>query len=368
VLDTGDLYHRLNTISEGEREAADVKADLYMKAYSKAGCKGLGIGDRDVGGFGVAGLKKLEAKGKFPFLCSNLTDVDGKPVFTPYTVVEAAGYKVGIFALLTPGANLMEKEKYRFVPPVESAKAMVEKLKNEKVDAIILLAHLDKRDVEKVIAEVADISVVLGGQSMSHSRSLERLGNTWWAEAGQKSKHVNVITLNVVEPGLKPFVVREESDKLKTELAGLDNRIKRYVKLAQGPATPGTRSASKGRFQGVISSLVKQREGLAARTGELKQEDPNAPFLAFEAVPLNKKQREDEEVAGWVTTYNAKYDTKAKRPGLGHGGSRKGVSRTPTSRKIPHEAIRAVGGLKGTKGGAMKSGMDKATTPAKKDK
>ena len=367
MLDSGDLYHRLNTISEGEREAADVKADLYMKTYSKAGCKGLGIGDRDVGGFGVAGLKKLEAKAKFPFLCSNLTDVDGKPVFTTHTVVDAAGYKVGIFALLTPGANLTEKEKYRFVPPVESAKAMVEKLKSEKVDAIVLLAHLDKRDVEKIVAEVEGISMVLGGQSMSHSKSLERLGNTWWTEAGQKSKHVNVVTLNVVEPGLKPFVVREESDKLKTELAGLDNRIKRYVKLAQGPSTPGTRSSNKGRFKGVIASLVKQRKALAARAGQLKQEDPNAPFLAFEAVPLNKKQREDEEVAGWVTAYKTKYDTKPKRPAMSRG-SRKGITRNPTNRKIPHAAIRALGGPKGKMDGVKKDGSGKAPAPVKENK
>jgi 2',3'-cyclic-nucleotide 2'-phosphodiesterase (5'-nucleotidase family) len=353
VVDSGDLFFKQNTLPDGLKIATDAKADVMLRILAKQDCKAAAVGDRDLGIYGVEGLKKLTEKASFPFLCANLVDDKDKPVFTPHVLVEAAGFKIGIFALLTPGANLDNKEKYKLVDPGKVARTQVDELIKKKADVIVVLTHLDRRDAEKMLKDIEEIDLLLGGQSMGTNQYLERIGNAWWADAGQKGKYVNFITLNMAK-GKRPFVVREEAAKLKLELEKLDQRIARYVKMSKGPAKPNTRTASKDRFKGVISSLVRQRDQIAVKAQNLTKASPDAPFLSFQAVAMNKKLRDQEETKKWVEEYKSKHDTKPSRSHVKQVKSAVKHGIKPT-RTIPHKAIRTMGktGLK--KGGPAKT-------------
>jgi 2',3'-cyclic-nucleotide 2'-phosphodiesterase (5'-nucleotidase family) len=351
VLDSGDLFVTTNTLTDAQKEATLAKADLLVRSFNKQACKGVGIGDRDLGALGVAGLQELAKKAEFPFLCANLVHrKDNKPVFTPHVVVEAAGVKLGLFGLVTGGANVPEKDDYNLLPPVDAAKAQVKALEAAGVDAIILLAHLDQRDAQTVVAEVPGIDVVLGGQSMGSSRFLERMKDSWWVESGQKGKNVGIVVLNLTEGGKRPFVVREEAAKLKEELTALDSRIQRYVKLANGPERPGTRSGNKDRFKGVVSSLVRQRDELAAKAVNISKAAPDAPFLSLDMVGMSKKLRDHEETAKWVEEYKAKYEQKGNAAMSRRGTQPVSRATARPGRAVPHKAIRTLG--PGTAGAA----------------
>lgn len=316
MLDSGDMFLESNGIVEGQKEAVAARADLFIKAYNKSGVAAYGLGDRDLSALGVEGLKALAKKAQFPFLNANVVDKDGKPVFTPTLVVEVAGFKVGVFGIVTGGAEFPEKEQYKLKDPTEATKAAVADLGNQGVDAIVMLAHLDRPDADAIVKAVPGIDVVLGGQSMGSSQGLDPVGAGFWAEAGQKGKFLNIITLNLSAKGHKAFVVREAAAKLKAEVAELDDRIRRYSKLQNAPSVPGTRTADPGRFKGVVESMLKHRATLEEKAAKLAKVPEDAPFLSFTAVPMNKALRDDTEVAGWVTEYETKY------PPAGHGVTR----------------------------------------------
>ena len=364
MLDSGDLFHTTNALAETQKEAVMAKAELLLNAYAGQGCAGLGLGDRDVGALGVKVLKGLADKAKFPFINSNVvTAKDNKPVFTPNVVVERAGMKIGVFGILTAGANLIEKEEYDILPPVGTARAQVEELKAAGAEVIVMLAHLDKRDAQAVVKGVSGIDVVLGGQSMGTSRFIERLEESWWIEPGQKGKHLAIITLNMTKGGKGPFVVREESSKLSGELKAVDQRIERYVRLANGPSKPGTRSGNKDRFKGVITSLERQRKELAAKAAKIAKVASDAPFLSLEMVAMSKKLRDDEEIGKWVSEYKAKYDQKKGRSASRPHPSRALSRKVRPGRALPHTAIRAAGPLK--KSGSTGGTAGKPTTVKK---
>ena len=282
----------------------------------------MGLGDRDLGALGVDALKELAAKATFPLLNANVVDLEGKTVFTPFTVVTAGGFKLGLFGLVTGGAQLPgdDATKYKVLPPAEATKAAVEGLAKEEVDAVILLSHLDKRDLKNVLKAAAGIDLVLGGQSPGTSRSIDSVGDTWAVETGQKGQNLGMILLNMPEGAKRPFVVREASKKLTQELATIDQRIKRYKKMLEGPERPGTRTQNKSRFKSIIQTMLKQREDLVARAENLKKARDDAPFLAFELLPVKKELADDPELSKLVEEY------KTKHPKAPHG--RPNVGRT----------------------------------------
>jgi len=311
------MFTLSNGIPEGEKELTQTRAELFINSYNKQKVAGYGLGDRDVSAFGIDGLKTLAAKAQFPFLCSNLVDMEGKPVFVPHVVVAAAGYRIGVFSILTGGAEVAEKDKYKVLPSIEAARVEVAALDKEGVDAVVMLAHMDKGDTENLAREVPGIDLFLGGQSMGSSQVLEPLGTGFWAEAGQKGKFLNIIVLNLTTPGHKQFVLREEADKLRKELAELDDRIKRYSKLQGVQGAPGTRTADPARFKGVVDTMLKRREGLAQKAAGLTKVKDDAPFLSFESVAMSKTLRDDTETAKWIEEFEKKYPQAASG---GHGG------------------------------------------------
>lgn len=322
--------------------ALDAKIELFTKAFKKQNLAALGVGDRDLSILGVEGLKEKFKDAGFPLLCANILDKDGKPVFTPFKVVEAAGFKIGLFGLVTGGANIKDTEKYKLAPPAEAAVAAVEELKKQGVDAIVLMAHLDRRDAHIVADKIPEIDIILGGQSMGTSRFLEAQGSAWWVDSGQKGKYVNYVVMHMPDGAKRPFVVREEAKKLKDELKSLDSRIERYVQIAGRGPRPGTRTQNMDRFKNIIKSLVKQREELALRAEKLTKPREDAPFLALETVPMNKKLRDDDEVGGWVQAYEKNHPAKL--------GGRHKAKRSPKAKRtrtaVPHESVRNARGLR----------------------
>ena len=343
MVDTGDLLHMHTNIPDGDRAALDAKISLFIKGFEKHNLAALGVGDRDLALLGVDGLKEKFKDAKFPLLCANVVDTAGKPAFTPYKMVESAGYKIGLFGLVTGGAEPKDKDKYKLESPTDTAVKVVEELKKEGAQAVVLLAHLDRRDCLAIAEKVPDVDIILGGQSMGTSRFLEPMGNAWWVDSGQKGKYVNFIVMNMPTAAKRPFVVREEAGKLKEELKSLDSRIERYVQIASKGPTPGTRTQNIDRFKNIIASLVKQREDLAKRAEKLTRPADDAPFLGLEAVGMNKALRDDTEVQGWVEAYEKEHP--AKRGARGHGATRSGKAQQLRT-AVPRESVRKARGLR----------------------
>lgn len=308
------MFDKGYIIAPSQEEEARARAELYIKSYGQMGYDGYCPGDRDVKGFGIAFLAELQKQSKFPFLCANVVDKAGKPVFTAYKVYERRGHRIGVFGLLGSGAEPKEGvEEYRVTDAFEVAREVVKKLvEEEQVQVVVLLGHLDSRDVERMAKEVPEIDIVLGGQGQSKSNFFTQFGKSWFSEAGARGQNINAVILNIPGATRKPFVVRETAVKLKQELDSLDARIQRYVQMIKNPTpTKGTRGSSVDRYQVLVKNLVRQREELAQKARELSAVDVESPFLSLLGVEVPKTLEDEPQVIKWIEEHKSRFPTPA---------------------------------------------------------
>ncbi|MBM4372664.1 MAG: hypothetical protein FJ098_13470, partial [Deltaproteobacteria bacterium] len=212
--------------------------------------------------------------------------------------MEKAGARIGLLGLACPSTPVPDGFTVR--DPVEAAREGIEALRRDGAQAIIVLSALGRQDVDRVAQEVEGIDLLLGDRNLSIPRFLEPRGKTLVLEAGQKGKQVNVLTLHFTELGKHPVVVRETGEKFVQELQQLDQRLQRYASMVNRPPQPGTRGADPERFKGIIERQLQERAALVEKIKSTTTVNVEAPFVTFEAVPLNKARQADGEVQGWV--------------------------------------------------------------------
>ncbi|AUP77065.1 hypothetical protein CWS02_24520 [Enterobacter sp. EA-1] len=151
--------------------------------------------------FGGQSLLALNKKARFPFVSANIL-YQGKPAFTPFIIKNIGGMNVGIIGVSPLNAMMATTESklsgFSVSDPVTAVKETVAAIKNE-TDVIIVLAHLGKVDpdvnIDKLIAAVPDIDVVIDGHDHIEVRNGVQLGNTVMVNAGQYGDFLGELTL-----------------------------------------------------------------------------------------------------------------------------------------------------------------------------
>jgi len=313
VVDSGNLFCPRNLPADDQREGFEKKAQLFVNSYRKQGCDALGFGGNDLAALGVEFAKSLEKDAGFPFISTNIVDAEGKTFFKPGVIVERAGTKFGFLSLADASTKLPDGLKV--LPPVEAAKEAAATLKGRGAEIIVVLSNLRKQDNQTLAKDVDGIDFILGDQHMSMPRYMESKSDKLFVAAGQKGKYLNLVTLNFSDLSKRPFVVRDMGKKFVKELQQLDSRLKRYERLVNSPPRPGTRAANPERYKGIIERQLKERVALLEKVKGLTKVAPDAPFVIFEAAPMNKRQSEDPEVDGWVKAHLKQYpDRPPARP------------------------------------------------------
>ena len=141
-------------------------------------------------------MRKLRGA-RFPVLCSNLRG--SHPPVLPCLVVEAAGSRVGLFALspqmVTPSNPVVHFGSLIFDDPVESARRMIERLRPE-VDLLACLSHLGRRFDEALPSLAPGIDLILGGHD--HSPGMPeglRVGTTFLAHSDPFGQTLGEVTI-----------------------------------------------------------------------------------------------------------------------------------------------------------------------------
>lgn len=136
--------------------------------------------------YGLSTLQKIIDTAKFPVLSANVVKVsDGSLAFTPYTVVDVEGVKVGILGLTTQACTASDIKGLKILDPVETAEKYVRILREEEnCNLVIIAAHFgldpDKRagNYARPIAQnVIGIDGILTGHDHS-SIDIEEMGPT----------------------------------------------------------------------------------------------------------------------------------------------------------------------------------------------
>lgn len=166
ILSGGDMWTgpAISTWFEGESMAEVMNKMNYTAAA---------IGNHEFD-FKIEGLKKRMELSSFPFLSANIREKSSgqNPDFiTQYIVKEVNGIKVGIIGLTstdTPLTTFPDNVKdYNFISYAQALEEIVPFVKNEGVEIIIVLGHINSYDMANLVPKASElgISVITGGHN-----------------------------------------------------------------------------------------------------------------------------------------------------------------------------------------------------------
>jgi len=116
--------------------------------------------------FGPDVVPERVADSKFPWVASNVRDVDNKPYGGAVAtfIKQFDDVKVGYLGVLTEETKILNtlEGKIEIFPPAQAAAQAVAELKGQGADVIVALTHLTIAE-DRELAKIKDIDVVLGG-------------------------------------------------------------------------------------------------------------------------------------------------------------------------------------------------------------
>ncbi len=161
--------------------------------------------------YGIKRVKELfgdkDKPGHFKgeFIAHNVTDITwglpGDPVFKPYTIREVGGARIGIIGQAFPYTPI--SHPLRFVPDLsfgireEQIQKRIDELRQQKVDAVVLLSHNGVGVDLKLAGRVKGLDVILGGHTHDGVPQPIKVGNTLVMNSGAYGKFLSRLDLDV---------------------------------------------------------------------------------------------------------------------------------------------------------------------------
>jgi 2',3'-cyclic-nucleotide 2'-phosphodiesterase (5'-nucleotidase family) len=131
-LDAGNTFFKSTNPPDYLREQWLEQAKGVVEAYNLLKATAITPGETDFA-LGTNTYLNLVKAGDFKVVSANLVRKEtGKLLFPASTIVEKNGVRLGIFGVYSPDLSL--PDDLSALPVISSAKAEVQKLKNEKVD------------------------------------------------------------------------------------------------------------------------------------------------------------------------------------------------------------------------------------------
>lgn len=199
LLDAGDA-------TQGAGFATVDNGAHVIEVMNAAGYKAMAAGNHEFD-YGAEALLANAEKAQFPILSAN-TLKDGKPFLESHTVIEAAGYQIGVIGLTTASTststNPEKLEGITFENEIETAKSEIGEI-GDSVDAIVLVTHLGDNPLATGVTsqqlldglssqELEKVAAVIDG----HSHTVEETasGSIPIIQTGTRNTALGVVTLS----------------------------------------------------------------------------------------------------------------------------------------------------------------------------
>lgn len=259
VLDGGDALFP----PRGDRDPA--RAELILRAMAATGIDAAAVGELDLAQGGTWLQEQAKAAG-VPYLAANLNDADGAPAFPARRVVEVAGNRVGIFAVLQAHPRAVP-EGWELLDPLEAAKVQGAQLREEGVDLLIALVH-GPNALAHQIARTVGPDFVLPAHGGASTKPY-RVGEAWVLHAGFEGR--SVLEVEVDLRGEGTLVSRTHLADIEQQLQDLRQRVtiadQRLEGAEQGPYRQELEELRAG-FERDIDRLQRERAVIGADQGK----------------------------------------------------------------------------------------------------
>ncbi|TVU80466.1 hypothetical protein FQN05_13195, partial [Corynebacterium aurimucosum] len=146
------------------------RGEPFVEAFNELGVDVGNFGNHDFD-YGVDHTRSLIEKAEFPWISSNLTTQNGEPISDDGTTFTAKSGELTVgFVSLTADLDRTVAAKDVVTGDfAESARAGVNKLQEEGVDAIVLLSQISKEDTTRVMEEIPELAAALREENEAQS-------------------------------------------------------------------------------------------------------------------------------------------------------------------------------------------------------
>jgi len=231
LLDAGDLLQGNPLAYVAARVSAN-RVNPIIAAMNAMRYDASAIGNHEYN-YGVAYLDSAVRQAKFPFLSANTYRIDpaGVRAYSPWTIIDRAGIKVGVVGATTPGVMLWDAEnirgRLRFGDIVPAVRQAVQEVRAAGADIVLVTVHSGFNEpssydtvstgvpsenvAARVAAEVPGIDLVVYGHSHKEVRGTT-IGQTLLIQPKNWAASVDIAHLIVSRVGGRWQVTEKRSD------------------------------------------------------------------------------------------------------------------------------------------------------------
>ncbi|HEY8498147.1 MAG TPA: bifunctional UDP-sugar hydrolase/5'-nucleotidase [Limnochordales bacterium] len=182
------------------------KGEQMIEALNALGVDAATFGNHEFD-FGDEVLARRVAESDFSWVAANVEDDAGRPFpgARPFVVRQIGDVGVGILGLITPQTRELSSPgpQWRFLDPVETARRYIPQMKAMGADVIVALTHQSMADDVRLLREVPEIDLVVGGHEHDVMRQVE--GGRLIVKAGSDNRYLGVVDLTVQDGRVTGF-------------------------------------------------------------------------------------------------------------------------------------------------------------------
>jgi 5'-nucleotidase len=237
LVDIGDHVDRSHLITEGTNGRGNVEL------LNQANYDYVTIGNNEGITLSKSMLDELYEGSNFEVLVANLYEQNKCPSWAkPYTIHHLqGGTKVGMIGVTVQYPLFYEKLGWSIQDPYVALEQAIEEIEG-KVDVLVLLSHLGKRDDEEIAKRFPMIDVILGAHTHHLFENGKLVGHTLLCCAEKYGHYIGHVTLTIdtrtkrllskTATTIPTDSLQEESEEVKVTLRALEQQSKEYLRTA----------------------------------------------------------------------------------------------------------------------------------------
>jgi 2',3'-cyclic-nucleotide 2'-phosphodiesterase (5'-nucleotidase family) len=189
---------------------------------------------------------------KYPLISANIVDAEGKTMTRPYVIQNVGGIRVGIIGAILGDlvGTVITKESagpWRILPVVDTVRKYAQEL-SPRTDLIVVLAHIhDKGEVDAILQQVPEVSVVVAGHSHEGYASMMNvdgrvavLVRAYGAQLGRLDLKVDVASKKVLSAEWTKIPITSKiapAPDVALEVAKWESKVSKLVDIPIGEST-----------------------------------------------------------------------------------------------------------------------------------
>jgi 2',3'-cyclic-nucleotide 2'-phosphodiesterase (5'-nucleotidase family) len=310
AVEAGDFLYAVWPETDAEKQTERARAMLIADAYARAGYDAILFGARDYA-LGVDALREVAAKTGAAMLGANVTDArTGRPLWSATKVIQRGLVRVGLVGLVTDKKDAVPRglawpADVAVENPLAAARRIVPELRKQ-CDVLILLANLDRDELEPLLKAVPGIDFVIKSrEAKTVTTQVERLAKAPVLALYELGRYVGRLDITVVAPG-KVYADLAEQRILERKI----ERYRSYVTAIETKA--GGADKVESFFAGdrpTIERYRRYRDNVERWERELTRLKPVGNRFSYELIELDRNVPEMAELLAAVEAFERQYGT-----------------------------------------------------------